>query len=122
MRDSTTEICVSCLLQIDTDSCVIFVIMTEEVSDIAWRPVEALSEYLPALTDVQSLVTDVALVSSDCLYRAALVSSDCLLRVAASTWVWLASIHWRYWTNTTLQAGQKYFAPLESNDHRLKNI
>ena len=116
MRDSTTEICVSCLLQIDTDSCIIFVIMTEEVSDIAWRPVEALSEYLPALTDVQSLVTDVALVSSDCLYRAALVSSDCLLRVAASTWVWLASIHWRYWTNTILQTARACLQTLSQTD------
>ena len=64
-----------------------------EVSETAWST--ALYEYCPSSAEVQSLVTDVALVSS-----------DCLLRTVQATWAWLASINWRYWTNTILQTAR----------------
>ena len=75
-----------------------FVIMSGQVSEMAW----SLYEYLPSLSDVQSMVTAGALVSSD-LVR---LVTDCLLRTVLATWSWLASINWRYWTNTILQTGR----------------
>ena len=64
-----------------------------EVSARAWST--ALFEYCPSSAELQSLVTDVALVSS-----------DWLLRTAQATWAWLESINWKYWTNTTLQTAR----------------
>ena len=69
--------------------------MSEQVSEMAW----SLYEYCPSLSDVQSMVTAGALMSSD-LVR---LVTDCLLRTLLATWSWLASINWRYWTNTILQ-------------------
>ena len=64
-----------------------------EVSERAWST--ALFDYWPSSAELQSLVTDVALVSS-----------DWLLRTVQATWAWLASIHWKYWTNTILQTAR----------------
>ena len=58
--------------------------MSEQVSEIAWT----LYEYCPPLSD------------------GARVSSDWLLRTLLATWAWLASINWRYWTNTIVQTAQ----------------
>ena len=64
-----------------------------EVSETAWST--ALYEYCPSSAEVQSLGTDVAMVSS-----------DLLLRTVQATWALLASINWRYWTNTILQTAR----------------
>ena len=75
--------------------------MSEQVSEMAW----SLYEYVPPLSDVQSMVT-----------AGGRVSSDWLLRTLLATWAWLASINWRYWTNTILQTAQACLAAASQAD------
>ena len=79
--------------------------MSVEVSEMAWSTAVAVYEYLPSASAVQSLVT-----------AGARVSSDCLLRTLGATWAWLASINWRYWTNTILQTVQSCLETASQTD------